>query len=295
MKAQDTFTELQEFWCKAYSTLDVRNSDVKSTLENWVSKVLTADGLSSESRKLFSCKLPEPFFGHWMAENGNLLVDGKTIVVLINPGDGIDYHQCADPDISIVGRPHWQLLKEFYTTGAINHLGKDYHLLYTRKLQNPTYDYCFENKDFAWGWWKSHWENMLRAINETDEDDSFLTLELFAYSSRDAKLLDINVVNALYSSRLATQLIINLIQDESAQPKRIILVGKREKIWQPIFQEQDYKFFPMKPKNKGGKPRAYQICFNDKSIQVPVILLEQAQKMWFPTPDSGAQEIFGWD
>lgn len=51
----------------------------------------------------------------------------------------------------------------------------------------------------------------------------------------------------------------------------------------------------MKSKDKGGKPRAYQIYFNDKPIKIPVILLEKAQRMRFPKPDNGAREIFGWN
>jgi len=96
LQAQNIYEELCEFWRIAYSTLDTEAADVESTLENWVTRILTDDGLSLESpvRGLFSFKPPEPFFGHWSADNGSLLVGGKTIVALINPGDGITYEQC---------------------------------------------------------------------------------------------------------------------------------------------------------------------------------------------------------
>lgn len=233
MNAQDTFLELQEFWRKAYSTLDIKNSDVQATLENWVSKVLTADGLDLQSsiRELFSSKPPEPFYGKWIDENGKLSVNNKTIVVLINPGDRISYAQCNDSEISLSGRTHWQFLKEFYTKGAVTFEGNSYHLPYTRKLFNQSYNYNSESGGkFAHGWWKSQWGNMLRAINETDEDETFLTLELFAYSSPKESPLSIKTVDALYSSRLVIQLIMNIIQSETTQPKKIILVGMREKI-----------------------------------------------------------------
>lgn len=294
IKAQNIFQELCEFWHTAYSTLDTEAVDVESTLKNWVTRILTADGLSLDSpiRSLFSFKPPEPFFGQWSTDNGDLLVGGKTIVALINPGDGITYPQCADPDISLVGRPHWQLLKEFYTTGVVNHQGESHRLLYTRKLRNPTYNYRLGKRQFAWGWWSSQWENMLRAIGETDEDDSFLTLELFAYSSPNASNLNSSTVDALRSSRLVVRLIADLIQDESARPKRIVLVNKRS-IWEPLLRQQGYKLVPMKPQNSNGKPKAYRAYFNEQPTQVPVILLEQAQKMKFPKPDNGAREIFG--
>ncbi len=296
MNAQDTFLELQEFWRKAYSLLDVKNPDIKSTLEKWVSEVLIADGLSPESSvyDLFSFKPPEPFFGGWTADSGDLSVSGKTIVALINPGDGITYNQCADSKISVVGRSHLQLLKEFYTTGSIKYSGKFYRLIYSRKLRNPEYNYRSGTKQFAWGWWSGQWENMLRAINETDEDDSFLTLELFAYSSEKATKLNSNIVDKLHSSQLVIRLIANLIQDESARPKRIVLVNKR-KIWEPWLHEYGYKLVPMKQKNKADEPKAFRVYFNEQPTEVPVILLEKAQKMKFPKPDNGAREIFGWN
>lgn len=292
--AQNTFEKLSEFWRNAYSTLDVKNGDVESVLKEWIPRILSDDGLSLNSpiRKLFSFKPPEPFFGNWMTDDGNFLVEGKTVVALINPGDGITYSQCADSNISLVGRPHWQLLKEYYTTGAISHNGKLHRLLYTRKLRNPTYNYRAGTRHFAWGWWSSQWENMLRAIGETDEDEAFLTLELFAYSSLNANDLNSNTVNALLSSQLTVRLIVDLIQDESARPKRIILVNKRS-IWEPLLQQHGFKFVPMKPQNNRGNPKAYRLCFNGQPTQVPVILLQQAQKMKFPTPDNGAREIFG--
>jgi hypothetical protein len=184
------------------------------------------------------------------------------------------------------------LLKEFYTTGAIRHDGKSHRLLYTRKLRNPAYNYRAGTKHFAWGWWSSQWENMLRAIGETDEDDSFLTLELFAYSSPNANDLNSNIVDALLSSRLIVRLIVDLIQDESARPRRIILVNKRS-IWEPLLGQYGFNFIPMKPQNSRGNPKAYRIHFKGRPTQVPVILLQQAQKMKFPTPDNGAREIFG--
>jgi hypothetical protein len=286
--------ELSEFWRNAYSKLDTKAEDVESTLKNWIPKILNDDGLSLSSsiRKLFSFKPPEPFFGYWVTDDGKLSVEGKTVVALINPGDGITYSQCADPNISLVGRSHWQLLKEFYTTGAIRHNEELYRLLYTRKLRNPSYNYRAGTRHFAWGWWSSQWENMLRAIGETDEDDSFLTLELFAYSSLNANDLNSDTVDALLSSRLTTRLIVDLIQDESARPHRIILVNKRS-IWEPLLGQYGFSFIPLKPQNSQGNPKAYRLYFNGQLTQVPVILLQQAQKMKFPTPDNGAREIFG--
>jgi hypothetical protein len=272
MTAQNTFEQLSEFWRSAYSTLNTETEDVESTLINWIPRVLTDDGLSLNSpiRKLFSFKPPEPFFGNWMTDDGKFLVEGKTVVALINPGDGITYSQCADPDISLVGRAHWQLLKEFYTTGAIRHNGKLHRLLYTRKLRNSAYNYRAGTRHFAWGWWSSQWENMLRAIGETDEDDSFLTLELFAYSSLNANDLNSNTVDALLSSRLTVRLIVDLIQDESARPKRIVLVNKRS-IWEPLLQQHGFKLIPLKPRNSRGNPKAYHVYFNRQPTQVPVI------------------------
>ncbi len=151
--ARDTFEKLREFWRHSYSALNVKNGDVESALREWIPRILTDDGLSLDSpiRRLFSFKPPEPFFGNWITNNGDLFVESKSVVVLINPGDGITYSQCADPDISLVGRPHWQLLKEYYTTGAIRHDGKLHRLLYTRKLRNPAYNYLAGTRYFAWG------------------------------------------------------------------------------------------------------------------------------------------------
>jgi len=184
------------------------------------------------------------------------------------------------------------LLKEFYTTGAISHGGKLHRLLYTRKLRNLAYNYRSGSRQFAWGWWGSQWENMLRAIDESDEDESFLTLELFAYSSPNANSLNSNTVDALHSSQLAARLIMALIQDESARPRRIVLVNKRS-IWEPLLRGYGYQLIPLKPQNSKGNPKAYRAYFNEQPTQVPVILLEQAQKMKFPKPDNGAREIFG--
>src|SRR5438270_706638 len=134
MRAQATFQELRDFWRDAYSRLNIETADVESVLKSWVTDVLTDDGLAIDSpiRNLFSFKPPEPYFGRWIADDGRLLVEGKTVVALINPGDGITYAQCADPNISLAGRPHWQLLKEFYTTGAVIHERTPHYLLYTR-------------------------------------------------------------------------------------------------------------------------------------------------------------------
>jgi|GEM_PF-6194514 len=293
MAVRSTFEELREFWRCAYSALNIETADVEPILTNWVSNVLTDDGVSIDShiRKRFSFKPPEPFFGHWVSDDGNLSVANKTIVALINPGDGITYKQCADPAISLAGRPHWQLLKEFYTTGAVTHGQTLHRLPYTRKLRNPEYNYRSGTKQFAWGWWCGQWENMLRAIGETDEDNSFLTLELFAYSSPNANNLDSDTVEALRSSRLAARLIVDLIQDESAQPRRIVLVNKLA-IWEPLLQRHGYEFLPLPPRNHKGIPKAYRAYFNDRPTQVPVILLHQAQQMKFPTLDNGAREIF---
>ncbi len=133
---------------------------------------------------------------------------------------------------------------------------------------------------------------MLRAIDERDEDEAFLTVELFAYSSLNANELNSDTVNALLSSQLTVRLIVDLIQDESARPKRIILVNKRS-IWEPLLQRHGFNFVPMKPRNNRGNPKAYRLYFNKQPTRVPVILLHQAQKMKFPTPDNGAREIFG--
>ena len=68
---------------------------------------------------------------------------------------------------------------------------------------------------------------MLQAIGETDKDASFLTLELFAYSKPNADNLDIGIVKSLHSTQLATQLIMDLILDKTARPRRIVLVNKK--------------------------------------------------------------------
>ncbi len=293
MSAQSTFQELRDFWCYAYWALNIETADVEPILKSWVSSVLTKDGVGIDSpiRDLFSFKPPEPFFGHWVTDDGSLSVENKTIVALINPGDGITYTQCADPDISLACRPHWQLLKEFYTTGAVTHEQTLHRLLYTRKLLNPKYNYRSGTKQFAWGWWRSQWENMLRAIGETDEDNTLLTLELFAYSSPNANDLNSNIVEALHSSQLAARLIVDLIQDKLARPRRIILVNKLA-IWQPLLRHHGYEFMPLAPQSRKGTPKAYRAYFNGQPTQVPVILLHQAQQMKFPTPDNGAREIF---
>jgi len=74
MDAQNTFLELQEFWRESYSKLNTDNHSVELTLKNWLTKVLTNDGLDLRSpiRHLFSYKPPEPFFGKWIDENGKL-------------------------------------------------------------------------------------------------------------------------------------------------------------------------------------------------------------------------------
>ncbi|WP_129346580.1 hypothetical protein [Sorangium cellulosum] len=124
MAPVDTFEELRSFWREAYASLNPQpHQQLQPALEQWASSVLTADGAppGSPIRSLFSLKPPEPFFGKWRTDERRFGVDGKTIVVLINPGDGIGFAHCATPEISMVGRPHWALLKEFYTTGSIVH------------------------------------------------------------------------------------------------------------------------------------------------------------------------------
>ncbi len=76
MAAWSTFEELRDFWRSAYSALNIETGDVESTLKNWVSSVLTNDGVDTDSpiRSLFSFKPPEPFFGHWVADDGSLSV-----------------------------------------------------------------------------------------------------------------------------------------------------------------------------------------------------------------------------
>lgn len=293
MSAQKTYDQLKEFWRSAYSSLSDSPQDIELTLTQWISNIFTTDGLelNSSFRTLFSAKPPEPYFGKWVTDDGELAVQGKTIVALINPGDGITFRHCEDPDISLVGRPHWRLLKEYYTTGAVTHDGAPHHLLYSRKLLNPTFNYRSGTRHFAWGWWNGQWKNMLHAISEDDEDEAFLTLELIAYSSPNANGLNSEVVNKLTSSRLVVQLICDLMQQETAKPKRIILVNKKS-IWEPIFQQKGFRFMALGPLNRGGKPKAYQVFSNEKTTPVPVILLHQAQKMKFPTVESGANDIF---
>ncbi len=104
---------------------------------------------------------------------------------------------------------------------------------------------------------------MLQAIGETDEDATFLTLELFAYSKPNANNLDSGIVKSLHSSQLATQLIMDLIQDKTARPRRIVLVNKR-KIWEPLFRQNGYEFIALKPLNCGGVPIAVFIIKRPK-------------------------------
>lgn len=297
MSARSTFAELRKFWRAAYSALDVESGDaagVEAALKEWVSKVLAADSAppGSPARSLFSYKPPEPYFGRWADEGGGLALEGKTVVALINPGDGITYAQCANPDISLARRPHWQLLKEFYTTGAVACGGALHHLPYTRKLLNPDYDYRSGTKLFGWGWWRGQWENMLRSLGEEDEEEAFVTIELFAYSSPNANLLTSETVESLCSSRMAARLIADLIEDKEAQPRRIVLVNKLA-IWGPLLGRRGYEFAPVGPRNRRGAPKAYRAHAGGRPTRVPVVLLHQAQQMKFPTVQGGAGAIFG--
>jgi hypothetical protein len=102
-KAQNTFEELREFWRAAYSKLPDEIVDLEPTFKSWVEKILTDDGLtiSSPIRQLFSAKPPEPFFGNWIEESCKLSVKNKTIVVLTNPGDGINFSQWESESIRL--------------------------------------------------------------------------------------------------------------------------------------------------------------------------------------------------
>ena len=90
MSAQSTFEELREFWRAAYAKLDVESGElIEPTLKSWVSRLLDDEGLPRDSpvRELFSSKPPEPYFGRWVDDQGRLSLAGKTVIVLINPGD----------------------------------------------------------------------------------------------------------------------------------------------------------------------------------------------------------------
>lgn len=239
MDATATYEELRSFWQTAYASLDPepgsrQGARLQAMLEQWASGVLAADGVSATSpiRKLFSLKPPEPFFGSWRCTNGGFSVAGKTIIALINPGDGIGFAHCADPDISLVGRPHWALLKEFYTNGSVYHDGSAHALLYKRDLMNPNYGYRHGTRTFGWGWWSGQWANMLRAMGETrSEEECFLTIELFAYSSPSAGRLSADVLSVLRSSGLVVRLLAELVQQpQETAPRRIVLVNKRA-VW----------------------------------------------------------------
>lgn len=302
MTAHDTFSELRNFWHDAYLLLHVpfapkghpSASVVEGALRAWVDDVLTRDGVcrASPLRTVFSAKPPEPFFGRWLDEDGQLDVRGKTVVALINPGNGITFEQSSDPDISIVGRPHWHMLKEFYTTGAVLHGGVRHALPYKRDLANPTYSYRAGTKHFGWGWWRGQWRNMLAAIGDArTEEDAFVTLELFAYSSTTANELSSDTVTSLKSSQLAAQLISDLLEIRDNAPGRIVLVNKRA-IWEPLLASRGTILREMSPRNRAGLPKAYRAYHGSQPTTVPLVVLHQAQKMKFPCPGADAARIF---
>jgi len=291
-----TFEELRFFWESAYSSLtpDPR-SDLQTTLKRWASDVLAVDGipLTSPFRDHFSLKPMEPFFGSWRSVRGGLSLAGKTVVTLINPGDGIDFQHCASPNISLVGRPYWALLKEFYTTGAVLHNGASHTLLYKRDLMNPSYNYRNGTRKFGWGWWTVQWANMLHAIGETrDEEDCFLTLELFAYSSLTAGRLSTDVLSALTSSRLVVRLLAELIcQSSGSAPRCVVLVNKLS-VWQSVLKDYRIEFEALSPCNRAGEPIAFRGRLRGRPTPTPLILLNRAQGMKFPRGPEVTRLIF---
>lgn len=294
MTVLKTFMALRDFWRDAYMRLDITSpSDAESVLKDWVSSVLTNDGLALDSplRRIFSAKPPEPFFGKWIDAGGNLALHGKTVVVLINPGDGISYEQCVDKRISNVGRAHWELLKEFYTTGVIAGRTKAHHLFYSRALRNTDYDYTVNGRAFAWGWWVSQWDNMLRAVGGNDEGEVFVTLELIAYSTKTANELTLETVKALQSSHLVCSLIIDLLSMVDGSPRQIVLVNKRD-IWRDILSAHGYHLVAYPLVDSRGNPRAYRLHGSQGPTSVPLVVLSGAQGMKFPTPYSGAPLVF---
>ena len=209
------------------------------------------------------------------------------------PVTAFDSSSASDPHISVVGRPHWSLLKEFYTTNALVRAGSRHRLLYKRALRNPSYTYVASGRRFAWGWWSTQWTNMLRATNDTrDEEDAFVTLELFAYSSPSANRLSVGTVSDVRSSRLVPQLLAQIARyPPRSPPRRIVLVNKRS-IWEPLLQQFGITFVELAPRNRAGIVKAFRGQAAGRPTEVPLIFLNGAQGMKFPQ-GADSRAIFG--
>jgi len=299
MQAQATFDELRTFWRNAYEQLVVPDASTPfgSVLETWCGSVLARDsGGSKTVEALFSRKAPEPFFGRWANPAGQLCLQDKTVVVLINPGNGIDIEHYTDPKISTIGRPFWSILKEFYTTGAVSHGDTNHWLPYKPGLRNQDFDYRVDGKFFAWGWWEAQWQNMLTAIGQDpgqDPEATFVTLELFAYSSSTANKLNAHAVEGLHSSRLASRFIVELLRSSENRPRGVILVNKTD-IWRELLKANEFDLVESPVLDQAGRPRAHFIhdCSSGRPTDVPAVVLSSAQQMKFPRSGNGAEEIF---
>lgn len=134
---------------------------------------------------------------------------------------------------------------------------------------------------------------MLRSLGETrSEEECFLTIELFAYSSPNAGRLSADVVSALRSSRLVIRLLAELVRNPStAAPRRIVLVNKRT-VWERVFAQHGITFDALAPQDRAGNPRAFRGRLEGRATDVPLIILNGAQGMKFPSHADTARMTF---
>jgi hypothetical protein len=132
---------------------------------------------------------------------------------------------------------------------------------------------------------------MLRAVGGDNEEETFVTLELIAYSTKTARELTTPVVKELRSSRLVCSLIIDLLSKVPGSPDQIVLVNKQE-VWRDIFAPYGLCLVPSGPVNKRGMPRAYRLHDAQGATPVPLIILNGAQGMKFPRPSDETSLLF---
>jgi hypothetical protein len=292
--AEASFNELQAFWKDVYADLEP-GQDLTKALNAWVPTLIERDSQgNAQLQRQFSAKLPEPYFGRWVDDAGRLCLRRKTVVVLINPGNGMPVHEYDNSGLSLLGVPVWRVWKEFYTRGRIEQGGASHWLPYKRSL-SCTKRSSNGARRYAWGWWAGQWENMMRALGqctEDDEEESFVTLELFAYSSSSAKGLSVDAARTLRSTDLVTKLIVSLLNSPPEhQPRGIVLVNKVA-IWQEVLRHHGFTLAQSPSSGRSRRPRAFVVCRGEQQTAVPAVLLHQAQGMKFPRPGNGAEAIF---
>jgi hypothetical protein len=302
-RARDAFIELRDLWRGAFARLPDADDagDFQQVAAEWRRGVWDreerADAALQETLSArFSARLPEPFFGQWLTNNGELNARGKTIVGMINPGDGIPYDAYFYSEMSIVGRPFFAMLREFYANGGfLEHAGEPHHLLYKRTLRDESFvPPPGDTKDYAWVWWGSRFANILRALGYDEahsEESELLTFEFFAYQSRTASLLDESLARRLPSTMLVGRLVAELLQLREGRPRAVVLVNKARQ-WGRLLSEVLERRVDLRPACPHPEhARLQRLEVGGEEGHVPMYVVT-SQGMYFPRRDAGASCLF---